>query len=142
MLYWDIEVKNLRGKKPGGLSIFDTDPTHVYIGRPHSRLGLVGSVLHNPIKITKAVSRETAIMEYWKFMKSVLGTNPAYLNAKGIAIQDEFRRLVHLSLEYERLILWCWCSPRACHGHVLRELILARASSVHERRLEILKTEH
>lgn len=67
----------------------------VYIGRP-SKWG-------NPFVIGRNGSREDVIEKYRKYLLS----SPDLLNS------------LH---ELKDKTLGCWCSPRACHGDVLKEI--------------------
>lgn len=74
----------------------------VYIGR--KCYGLPESIWHNPFKIGEDGTRTEVIAKYREY---VLG-NP-----------DLMKRLPSLRGK----VLGCWCSPMACHGEVLIELL-------------------
>lgn len=72
------------------------EPFDVYIGRP-SKWG-------NPFSIGPDGSREEVIQKYRQYLyhNSTLRSQTGELKDK---------------------ILGCWCSPRACHGDVLKEFV-------------------
>lgn len=67
----------------------------IYIGRP-SKWG-------NPFEIGKDGTREEVIE---KFRNYILNSD-----------------LLYDIMELDGKILGCWCSPKACHGDVLKEII-------------------
>lgn len=76
------------------------DSYDTYIGRP-SRWG-------NPFEIGKDGNREEVIAKYREW----------------VVKQPELMASLH---ELEGKVLGCWCSPNACHGDVLIELVAAQA---------------
>jgi hypothetical protein len=79
------------------------EPFDVYIGRAYAAHPK-DSPLANPFKIGTHGSRREVIERYREYAR----TNPAIL-----ALLDSLRGKV----------LGCWCSPEACHGDVLVEMI-------------------
>lgn len=85
-----------------------------YIGRPNP--------LGNPFTHksgTKAQhiveSREVAVASYRTYiLKEIHTGNQAVIN--------EFKRLKELAMAGD-LNLGCWCSPQACHGDVVKDLL-------------------
>ena len=76
---------------------FQREPNDIYIGRP-SKWG-------NPFLIGRDGTREEVIVKYKDWL---LNDNP------------ELLRDIH---ELKGKVLGCWCSPKACHGDVLVELV-------------------
>jgi len=68
----------------------------IYIGRP--------SDWGNPYEIGKDGSRKEVIEKYRAYVTS----------------NKELMSRLH---ELEGKVLGCWCAPKACHGHVLVELV-------------------
>ncbi|MCW3782998.1 DUF4326 domain-containing protein [Defluviimonas salinarum] len=75
-------------------------PNAVYVGRP--------SPFGNPFSIGKDGTREEVIAKYVAWLHQ----NP------------DFVARARRELKGRDLI--CWCAPRACHGHILRDLALGR----------------
>jgi hypothetical protein len=80
-----------------------------FIGRP--------SPLSNPIHITEDISRETAVYEYSKYIKKEI-------RKRSPKIIFELERLFSILIKEQRLNLICFCSPKLCHGHLLKEILL------------------
>lgn len=78
-------------------------PYDVYIGRP-SIWGNPFSHLDNTLAKFKVASREEAILQYEKWIRS----------------QPELMAKIP---ELKNKILGCWCFPLRCHGEVLLKLI-------------------
>lgn len=82
----------------------ENNPDHVYIGRANKNYGLTGSKWANPFIIDKDGTRDEVTKAYREWVKH----QPELMN----------------SLEELRgKILFCWCCPEACHGHVLIEML-------------------
>ena len=79
------------------------EPFDIYIGRP-SRWGNPFSEKPKSLAETKVATREEAIEKYREWIK----TQPELL-----ASLEELRGKT----------LGCWCAPKACHGHVILELL-------------------
>jgi len=79
----------------------------VYIGRAMPRYGLAGSILANPYRVGKGVTREEAIRLYETHLRTLLQHSPearaelARCRGKDVA---------------------CWCAPSRCHGEVVERL--------------------
>lgn len=81
--------------------------TDVYIGRKNTRYGMHQSKWHNPYKVGNGWglhTREEALRLY----KDYLLSSP---------------RLMASLPELRGKNLVCYCAPKACHGHILRELV-------------------
>lgn len=86
------------------VDIDKNNPDHVYIGRANKNYEVTESKWANPFKVGEDGTREQVIQAYREWIKH----QPELLN----------------SLEELRgKILFCWCCPEACHGHVLVELL-------------------
>lgn len=67
--------------------------------------------------VIKVASREIAIAEYRGWLATKIINNDK-------AVCDELNRLVDIAHREGRLELRCTCAPKACHGDVIREVIL------------------
>ena len=79
-----------------------------YIGRPSS--------LGNPFPISKLASRDDVISMYRGWLKEMYGLNGN--------VRHELHRLAEIA-EAGDLYLICWCAPEACHGDVIKEVLLS-----------------
>jgi hypothetical protein len=86
----------------------------VYIGR--KCFGYPGSPLMNPFPLRTETERPGVITRYRAHLlaKIAAGDPP---------IVAELRRLHALFRAGEDVALVCWCSPRACHGDVVKEVL-------------------
>jgi hypothetical protein len=82
----------------------ENNPDHVYIGRANKNYGLAKSKWANPFIIDKDGTRDEVTKAYREWIKH----QPELMNAL-----EELRGK----------ILFCWCCPEACHGHVLIEML-------------------
>ena len=80
-----------------------------YIGR--------GSPLGNPYKITDVTPRHVAINEYEIWIKDCICKNFK-------SILDELERLFNILIKNQKLILICHCSPKLCHGNIIKQLLI------------------
>ncbi|NEQ13056.1 MAG: DUF4326 domain-containing protein [Moorea sp. SIO3E2] len=83
------------------------DDADVYIGRP--------SVLGNPYKV-KASSRDEVIQLYRKWLWGRIQANDA-------AVIAELKRIKKLVLSDKQVNLVCWCTPKPCHGEIVKKCI-------------------
>lgn len=86
-----------------------------YIARP--------SILGNPFIITDKQSRKIAIDKYALYVIEILNNEGhyAYLHDKFIYKLDRlFTRLI----KNQKLNLLCYCSPKPCHGDLIKQLLL------------------
>jgi len=82
--------------------------THtVYCGRP--------GVLGNPFKISKAVSREQAIVRYAAWLDEQIQRDTPVARAF-----QELRAKAGQTAQRGTLALECWCAPEPCHCDVLK----------------------
>ena len=82
----------------------ENNPDHVYIGRANKNYGLAGSKWANPFIVGEDGTREQVIQAFREWIKH----QPELMNAL-----EELRGK----------ILFCYCCPKACHGHVLVEML-------------------
>jgi len=82
----------------------ENNPDHVYIGRANKNYGLAKSKWANPFIVGEDGTREQVIQAFREWIKH----QPELMNAL-----EELRGK----------ILVCYCCPKACHGHVLVELL-------------------
>jgi hypothetical protein len=82
----------------------------VYIGRSNKGHGLVGSMFANPFAMKNQTDeeRERVISEYKKWIWQEL-------------LEQRIKKEDLLALKDKNLV--CYCAPKDCHGHVLKELI-------------------
>lgn len=91
--------------------------TGEYIGRG-SPLGNKWTHLDSTYPgVIKVATREEAIAEYRKWLEGEI-------TACSPAVCDELNRLVDIAHKNGELKLMCTCKPKACHGDVIREVIL------------------
>lgn len=84
-------------------------PHDIYIGRP--------SIFGNPFIMGEDGDREEVVEKYRQWLK----TGNSFGNADAT---EQKRQAILKSLPVLRdKILGCWCSPKACHGDVLKELV-------------------
>lgn len=81
-----------------------TEAYDVYIGR--------GSLWGNPFPINQNSTREQVIERYERHIRAEIGKNPDYYE----------RRLKELVGKR----LGCYCKPLACHGDVLRDILIEK----------------
>ncbi len=81
------------------------DKYDVYIGRP-SKWG-------NPFIIGKDGTREEVISKYEDWLLGVIKAPDNTLRPS----------LSHAKTELKDKILGCWCSPKACHGNILKRFV-------------------
>lgn len=79
-----------------------------YIGRP--------SPLGNPFRVESEKQRGKVISQYREWL---LGK----VKSKDDTIVSELKRLRSLAETQGELNLACWCSPKQCHGEVIKEVI-------------------
>jgi hypothetical protein len=82
----------------------ENNADHVYIGRANKNYGMAGSKWANPFIVGDDGTREQVIQAFREWIKH----QPELMNAL-----EELRGK----------ILFCYCCPKACHGHVLVELL-------------------
>ena len=98
----DIKIRNIKFHKGDNGEGF-------YIGRP--------SPLGNPFKVSDALSREEAIQKYEEWITEKI-------------LQDDKEVIEYLSIlfanliRYQQITLLCWCSPKPCHGDIIKKLLL------------------
>lgn len=84
---------------------WQSDPTNTYIGRAAPRLRLPASPFANRFRIGPDGDRAEVIRKYRRWLCG----------------EPELMRRALTELPGKRLI--CWCTPAACHGDVLVELL-------------------
>jgi len=86
----------------------------VYVGRACA--GWRASVLGNPFKLGVDGSREVVIQKYKAWLWAQY--------KKGGEVRREVLRLVEAAKSGQGVVLGCWCKPLACHGDVVKALVL------------------
>ena len=88
------------------------------------------SPVGNPFEIKDGRTREDVIEAYAQFVDffwiahSRIGFELIYLSNNYPSVRDWIVEVVDLYLEGKDIELQCSCKPKACHGDVLRDLIL------------------
>ena len=91
------------------------------------------SPVGNPFKIEEGRTREDVIDAYEAFINlfwvshSKIGFELIYLSNNYPSVRDWIVEVVDLYLEGKDIELQCSCKPKACHGDVLKELIIELA---------------
>ncbi len=86
-----------------------------YIGRP-SPLGNPYSHLPSACAEFRVATRDEAVEKYREWLSEALKNNTL--------VRTAFNTLVDFYRQFGKLTLICWCAPKNCHGHVLRDMIL------------------
>lgn len=97
----------------------------IYIGRYNKTYNLQASILANPFIITSEEQREESIKKYTKYIFS------KYCLGKG-SIYKELNELANLYIINNNINLICWCTPKQCHGDILKKLIILISKSILE----------
>jgi hypothetical protein len=98
-----ITIMNLRNTKP-------SEKYDVRIDRGWSALA-------NPFKMNTEAEREQVIKDYEKYFYQKINRKDSY-------ICTDLESLTTIYKTYGKLRLFCWCSPKKCHGEIVREYIL------------------
>jgi len=114
----DISIANIRYLPPPA----EWPEWYVYVGRSAPRRGLKRSPLANIYLVGdyspdlgRRFTRQEVIALY---ASNVLGQPmPGF--------ERELGRVRTLLAKHGKLILVCWCAPRACHAEVIRDALLA-----------------
>ncbi len=85
--------------------------TGVYIGR--------GSALGNPFPIdnAKGMTRAVVIDKYRSWLKQKI-------KYEDLAVCNALNYIAEEALKPEGVNLQCFCAPKACHGDVIKEIVL------------------
>ena len=110
-----IQVVNIR-TLPGYPDVA-LEPWEVYIGRAHYNLD--PSPLANPYS-ERQHGRDTCIELFRADLNLAMARGS--INSKHLRV--EIYRLAALHREHGKLTLVCWCKPKACHGDVIRSVLL------------------
>jgi len=110
MLYY-LEIKNLSNLKSESLQdfydvkegLYENDGSF-YIGRP--------SILGNPFS-EKRYGRVKCIEMYREYLWNAIKFNNERIKSTLIKMMKMYDR-------NNKLILWCYCSPKKCHGDIIR----------------------
>jgi Domain of unknown function (DUF4326) len=88
-----------------------------YIGRNGKKYGEIDSPLANLFQMSCEADREAVIEQYrqWLWKEVKLGEGKVW---------DELIRLLGLLRSGHKLKLLCWCTPRKCHGDVIKACLL------------------
>jgi hypothetical protein len=95
-----IIIKNLRTEKP-------VYPWQVRVDRE--------SILGNPFPMQKESERDAVCDDYAQYFVEKLKRDEAFKN--------ELRRLYLLHKKYQKLELFCWCTPKRCHAETIRNFL-------------------
>jgi alkylated DNA repair dioxygenase AlkB len=100
---YDIRLKNLKTEDFSG-GKYDTN-IDCYIGRKNTFRGFYSdSVFHNPFVLEKESQRAEILAKYEEYARG----NKNIIEALPLLIGKD---------------LWCWCSPKTCHGEVLIKML-------------------
>jgi len=101
---------NIVNKKNHSVTDYD-----YYIARPN--------ILGNPFSHKKSVyadyyveSRDIAIDNYREWLKYQLSEN-------NVEIINELKKLQDFYNRHDDINLVCWCSPKRCHGEVIKDFL-------------------
>ncbi len=72
------------------------------------------SILGNPFPMKKESERNEVIKKYKDWLMDKSFDSPEW---------KEIKRLRKIYEEKGTLILKCWCSPKACHGEIIKNII-------------------
>ena len=101
-----------------------------------------GTVLGNPFLISSPRDRDEAIASYFTLLRGNGGTVHKIARAAGLKVDPRcsrvplsrrlgaLRRLAARVASGERIVLRCACKPRACHGDVVKEIVLRDAAAM------------
>lgn len=98
-----IEIMNLRKDQPE--EMYDC------------RIDRGWSSLANPFKMDTEVEREVIITKYAKHFKHKVAVKDSW-------IMTELETMIALYKQCGKLRLFCWCSPKPCHGDIIKAYIL------------------
>jgi alkylated DNA repair dioxygenase AlkB len=96
---WGIKLRNLKKE-----SWDRNNSNFLYIGRKNSWMGLEESPFHNPFVLKSEYDRDKILCQYRDYVfssKEIIESLPSLINKE----------------------LWCYCSPKTCHGEVLLEAL-------------------
>lgn len=93
--------------------------TAVYVGRGRVPDGMEAGDLGNPFRVGPAFRQGEAAAAFLPYLRD------AY-RRRGL-IRRQIRQLAARLLAGERLVLTCWCFPRACHAVHIRAAVLGVA---------------
>lgn len=101
-----IEVINIKQGIP-------KDKPYVYIGRKMP--GRPGSPVANPFKASKESDRPKVLQQYVSWLREQMESNtPA---------RREIERIAVMAKSGDVMLL-CWCTPKSCHGDVIKEIVM------------------
>ena len=72
--------------------------------------------LGNPIRVDEAVTRKEAIEAYRGYFNYTIKKRSSELHKK-------IHSILKILDEWHDVELTCWCSPKACHGDVIKEYL-------------------
>ena len=90
-----------------------SDPSTVYVAR--GRPSLKASPLGNPFILNREEDRDSVVKKYRDWLSENLKEGSEQLK--------ELRRLIVIYKETDQLSLVCYCSPKRCHGDVIKAAI-------------------
>jgi hypothetical protein len=106
-----LNLNRAKGVSPG----LSGNTLSVYIGRKNEGRGLSKSPLANPYRIGKDGDRDEVIRKYTSWLyKQTQSDTPARRELSRLARERKAGRDVRLL---------CFCSPKKCHGDVIREVV-------------------
>lgn len=87
-----------------------------YVGR--------GSPLGNPYSHRTGTKAQMVVPTVQDAIEAYRGWLMAQIRSGNQEVINELDRLAEIAMTKKRLNLRCYCSPKPCHGQVIREVIL------------------
>lgn len=106
-----IEIKNLRKEEIKNLYDFRIDRE---------------TCLGNPFHINSKSNRESVCDKYYIYFHSVL--------LKDEKAQKILNRMLAIYSSYGRLRLFCWCTPKRCHGETIKNWVMENIDTYRKER--------
>ena len=96
-----VEICNLRKQKP-------VEPYDIKVDR--------SSILGNPFVMRSEIERDSVCDKYELYFESkIKNKSERFLN--------EILNLINIYKKYNKLRLFCWCSPKRCHAETIKKYI-------------------
>lgn len=115
-----MSIEIINGKKVGFIG-----EDKIYIGRRNSCYNLQASPLANIFGV-KSNGRTSSIEKYKGYLLQHVAkaTGPVY---------EELLYIARLHKEGKHIKLACWCYPKACHGDVVKQVVIWLADNILEK---------
>lgn len=95
------------------------DPGAIYIGRENKGLGLKGSPLANQfvMRDNSIKERNRVCNQYDLWIRNQIGLQNRF-------VINEIKRLIAIWKKEGHIVLGCFCSPKRCHGDIIKNLMI------------------